>query len=254
MSEERIQHENGTTATEEKKREPFKIELEKTEFKSDADAKYITSIELCNLAKSVFGSIFGDYYGSTFEINQGYPMMTLCFSHIDDRSTDKILATQRSSTKTVGSKLIDSTRAKDNLMKNGDRYVLTDDAKDAIFPILMYKYKRGGFDKVNWNNMCTECVDNYQVSAFSTGRGVPYTKVAGIDPQLLAALIWGEKDEDGAIDYGITVLKNVSMNSMGFPGQTPNNFILLITRSHNKTVQKTFEKLGLGYTGSNIIR
>ena len=178
-------------------------------------------------------------------------MITLLFSHVE-AGAGQTVATERSSAKNTGSSVIDKTRSRDHLMKEGDRYVLTEDGLDIIKPLLLPQFFNKG--KVVVKRFVSTTTDANPSSMFGQINTVQQlTQVIGIDPKKIAALIWGTKDEDGVVDYGVTVLKDLSLNGMAFPGMLPKNFVLKIDRAHTETIMKTYEKFSIN-TGSSIVR
>lgn len=233
-------------------RKPFVVEVDPIEFTPDEEGKYVTSNELCSLTNGIFREIFSDWYGSKFEVSGGIPMISLHFSHME--KTDGVtLATERLSAKQVGNSTIDKTRSRDNLLVNGDKYTLTEDGKDFIKKLLIPRVFNSG--KPNWGNIVSATVDATTQSMYTTVNAQQLTKVTCIDPRRICALLWGDKDESGALDYGITILKDLSITPMTIPGaQIPSNYVLRIQRAHTATIAKTYEKFGIGAFGSSIIR
>jgi hypothetical protein len=178
-------------------------------------------------------------------------MISLHFAHID-KPEGGVVATERSSAKTVGNTTIDKTRSRDRMMADGDKYVLTDDGKDFIKKLLLPRMFNN--NKPNWSNIVGETIDGNQASIYAPMNANHVTKVSYIDPRRICALLWGEKDESGSLDYGITILKDLSINPMTMPGTIPSNYVLRIQRAHTQTIAKTYEKFGIGAFGSNIIR
>lgn len=242
--------ENNQAVVTNETRIPYAVNVEPVHFEPDSEGKYLTSIELCELTRDIFKVAFANFYGCKFEFIQGVPSISLFFSHID-APENGVVATERSGAKVTGQNVIDATRNRDNLMRNGDRYVLTEDGLDIIKPLLLPQYYNKG--KVDQKRFVSEVSDSNQASMFSQASAVQVTKVAGIDPRRIAAMIWGEKDEDGLVDYGISVLKDLSFSGMNFPGAIPSNYMLNITRAHTDTITKTCSKLCIN-AGSNIIR
>lgn len=250
--------------TENKDRKPYRLDIENDAFNPDYDGKYLTSIEFCKLTNEIFRAAFVNFYGSKFEISGGQPVMSLLFTHMDqvpeyteDQDGNSVVAhvaTTRADGNKVGNKTIDSIRRRENFRLNGDKFYLTEDGKDIIKPLLFPRIYNNG--KVNWNSIVVETSDANGSSLFGTMNQIQLTKVGGIDPKRVASLIWGRKDEDGEIDYGISIMRDLTINSgFGMPGsQGGKNYAMSITRAHVSAISKTYENLGLGSVGSNIIR
>ena len=191
--------------------------------------------------------------------------MELYFTHVDnipeptvDQETGEQIvyhvATQRFGGNTVGSSLIDKTRNRDNRMINGDRYTITEDGADIIKPLLFPRLYNHG--KPNWNQIITEISDQSANGYYAQMNVLQLTKISGIDPKRVAALIWGRSDEDGEIDYGIAIMRDLTINTgYGMPGSSVGtNFALDIKRAHTKSISNTYESMGLGQIGSSIVR
>jgi len=244
MSEEK------KTETKVEERTPYEINIDPETFDPDSEAKYLTSTEFCGLINVIFRAAFRDYYGSKFELsNNGVPSISLHFSHIEAGEGEAV-ATVRSGAKTIGNSVIDKTRQRDHMMTEGDRYMVSEDGKDVISKLLFpYIYNKG---KINWKNITAEVSDGGNQMFY--GQGQQLTKITGIDPKRICAMLWGTKDDEGEVDYGISVLKDLSVNPMIMPGTVPSNYVLMITKAHTSKIRKTYEKLGIGIVGSNIIR
>ena len=246
---------NGTQTTDETKRTPYHVDIEPSKFLPDAESKFVTSLELCQDTRDIFKAAFADFYGCKFEILQGtgVPMITLLFSHVE-APEGQTVATAPSSAKTTGSSVIDKTRSRDHLMKEGDRYVLTEDGLDIIKPLLLPHFVNRNTGKVDLKRIVSPIADINQSSMFAPANAVQLTQVIGIDPRKIAAMIWGEHDVDGGdVDYGITILKDLSANGTAFPGMAPQIFALKIDRAHSEALKETYKKIGIS-TGSNIVR
>ena len=246
-------------------RKPYILNIEPDDFNQIYDGKILTSIEFCKLTNEIFNAAFCNFYGSKFEVMGGRPVINLFFSHMDqapDSVTDQDgnvgvahIATERFNGNKVGSTVIDKTRGRDNRMTNGDKFYLTQDGQDIIKTLLFGNLYNNG--KPNWNQIVTETAENNCSSIYGTMNQLQLTKVTGINPERVAALIWGKKDEDGDIEYGVSVLRDLSFGGFnGIPNvqQAGKNYALNITRAHNNAIAKTCENLGIGLIGSNIIR
>ena len=64
--------------------------------------------------------------------------------------------------------------------------------------------------------------------------------------------LFGKKEGDSWLDYAVDVKADLSARN-GFGISSP-NYVLNITKAYNEHIKKTYEKLGLGTAGSNIIR
>lgn len=237
-----------------KDRETFKINIEDHEpFNPIAASKYITSSDFCKLTSTLFHSVFNDFEGCRFIAGQNVqPTIDFIFNH---GSYDKgaILGVQRyENGDNSSSDVLSKLRNRDNMLKNGDRYYLTDDGKDVIKPLLTRERFNNG--NPNWKGIVSEWQDRGPVSSYYYSQAPVYTKVSYIDLKRLCQLIFGGKDGDDVLDYDVSIkgVMNPAGQQLAIPGNT--NYVLVITRASSNEVQKTYQRLGFGLVGSNIIR
>jgi hypothetical protein len=238
------------------KRTPYKIEFEHEDFGEDYKGKYMSSITFCKKFSDIMRETFANYAGCEMEPVKTpmgeIPMISAYFTHMDKipegNNGDALhLATSRDSANKVGSTIIDNMRARDNVRNNGDAFVITDDGKDILLPLLMYKYYNGG--KPNWKQITVEVTmpDKWN-------RPAQYTKVFGLDPDRVASFIWGNKNKNGEfIDYGVAIVKDLSV-MMGMPNMNGGrNFALKVDVACKSQLERTYAELGLGMVGSRMV-
>lgn len=228
-------------------RTPYVLEVEPLVFESDAECMTLTSTELCNLTNEYFKAAFADYAGCKFETVGGAPSITLCFSHIKhDEDSDLVYACDMTAGKVTGNNVIDRTRAYDRLVKEGDRYHLTENGKDVIKELLMPKLAN---DKnLNWGKITADFIDRSQATYFNPNNAQVLTKVMSIDPNAMCAKLFGAK----GFGYSVQIRGDLYAHRPGVTGSQ--NYVLNILRVDNKTIQKTYEKLGIGVIGSDFVR
>lgn len=232
-----------------KKRTPYKLEIEPEDFTSDCEQKFISSNDFCKLLNEYFSAGFSDWYGSTFDCPGGPPYITLYFDHAERVEEGKARACSRISDKVVGNSVIDKTRSRDHRIKEGDRYIITDDGKDIIKPLLLPRYYNQG--KPQWDKIVVDYTE--QPSFYSQGQQL--TKIIGIDPCKVCSLLWGFKNDDGEVmEYGVNVYGDLNIRAGILPGRIQPNYALGITRAHNDVIRETYARFGIGIVGSNIIR
>ena len=130
-----------------------------------------------------------------------------------------------------------------------DRYFLSEDGKDAFRNLLSFQVYNNG--KPNWGKVVSEFSENTQQRFYGFNQAPQYTKVGYIDLAKFAALIWGDKDEEGnSVEYDVNIVR--PLNS-GVPGMPPSNYMLSVTQVSAKELQATYEKLGFG-SFSSIVR
>jgi hypothetical protein len=219
-------------------------------FEADAEVKFLTSNELSKLTNEYYHAAFADYEGCIFEMSQGAPSITLYFNH-PKHVENAIYACDTLTNVKVGNSVLDRLNAYDRQVKEGDRYHLTEDGKDIIKPLLVRRlFGNGG--NVNWGNITSEVIDKATANYYQPANAQHLTKVTGIDPCAVCAILFGTADEEGSLDYGIEVKADLSMRN-GFGNQHP-NYVLSVTKAHNDVISKTYEKLGFGIAGSAIVR
>lgn len=239
--------ERKTEATEERK--PYTLTVEPIEFAADAEVKILTSNELCKLVNEYFRAAFADFEGSLFEMSQGAPSISLFFNH-PKHVEGAVYACDTVDGKKVGNSVLDRINSYDRKVKEGDKYHVTDDGKDIIKPLLSPKYFNNG--RVNWGNITFEFADRTTVNYYQPQAAQHMTKIIGIDPRAICAIIFGSKDADGTLDYDIDVKADLSARN-GFVNAHP-NYVLNVMKAHNNVISKSYEKLGFGAAGSSIIR
>ena len=230
-------------------RKPYSLEVEPMVFESDAEIKFLTSNELCKLMNDYFKAAFADYEGSIFEMGQQGLSISLFFNH-PKHVEGAVYACDTADAKKVGNSVLDRINAYDRQVKEGDRYHLTEDGKDIIKPLLASRHFNNG--KVNWGNITCEFADKNPSNYYQPQAAQHMTKVTGIDPRAICAILFGSKDETGSVDYAVEVKSNLSMNN-GFAASHP-NYVLSIMKAHTDVLVKTSEKFGLGVAGSAIVR
>lgn len=227
-------------------RKPYTLEVEPINFTADAEVRILTSNKLCRLVNEYFKAAFADFEGSTFEMSQGAPTISLVFNHLK-YSEDQITCCAMASTKSVSNSVIERSRTYDRLAKEGDRYHITEEGKDIIKKLLAPRYYNGG--DIKWGNIVCEYVEK-QMYGYG---GVQFTKIVGIDPRLICAIIFGAKDGDSTLDYAVDVKFDLSTKN-GFAVASMPNYVLHITRANYDHIKKTYEDLGFGSAGSTIVR
>ena len=237
----------------ENKREKFVIDIdEHFEFNAIAESKFITSKDFARLTNELFHSVFADYEGCTLEVNGNEPTLALVFNH-GEYDEKAITCCERISTKSVGSTVIDRGRSRDNLLKDGDRYYLTEDGKDVISDLLIRRVYNNG--NIDLRKVVSEISERGPVNTYFVQSQQQYTKVSYISLDRLCGLLFGTKDEDGTpVEYSANVVAMIPTYNV--PGVNVNaNYVLNITRVSSKEVADIYNKLGLGVqSGLNIIR
>lgn len=244
--------ETKTENTKETKREKFVISNdEPLKFMADGAMKFTTSLEFCKLTNEIFSAVFTDYRGCTFEMSGAGPTMSLYFNHVKT-TDDGTYACERAGSKEVGNSIIDKTRARDRQLREGDRYMLTEDGKDVISSLLIPRLYNQG--KIDFRKIVTDIFENNGTTY--NPSTVQITKVVGIDPRRICALIWGDKDPENdkaKYDYGIDVKSDIN-RQFGWGGAyNAPNYALVITQANTAVLESTCQKLGFNTNQSSIV-
>ena len=232
----------------EEQRTKYSVEVEPMAFEADAESMTLTSNELCALTNELFKAAFADYAGCKLEASQGQPVMSLYFSHIKhDENDENYYACDMAEGKKVGNSVIDRTRNYDRLVKEGDRYHLTDDGKDVIQPLLLPRFANR--KNLNWGDIVTDFIDRSNVSYFNPMNGGQImTKVMNVDPNAICAKLFGDK----GFSYSVQIRGDLYAFRGGFGGAS--NYVLNILKVDNDVITKTYEKLGVGVIANDYVR
>lgn len=236
--------------------EEFKIEvLEHERFDHIVDEKFVTSGEFCKKVSELFRSIYSDYEGCCYEVNQqGLGTIGLFFNHAEITDENRKAAITRIIPEDSGinSDVVRRIRTNDFRSKNGDRYFLTKEGKEGLDDFVipnMVNYKTG---KVQWDKITAEVANG---TAYYGQPPVVYTKVSLIDPGKIAALIYGETDEEGE-HWVYDVVRLSSMPMVGnIGGNFESQYMLKIRRVYEPEVVKLSNQMGVSLAnGINITR
>lgn len=230
-------------------REEFKVELDPIPFEPIGSVMYISSSKVAELTHQILRQVFADSEGCIFSNVNNIISLTALFNH-NKYDEDAILACCRGDQQQgTGRSVIDVSRQMDSYLRNGDRYIITEDGKDFFKKLLLPSLTPKG--KVNWGNVVGEYVDRTQYSIWSTSQNTPhYTTINGLDVNMIARMIWGDEDEGGEpIVYNTTVL-----SAIGMPMNGVQNYMLAINRIYDKGVKATYQAMGFNNIGSPIIR
>ena len=244
---------NNSTKPEEAKE--FVININDHEkFNGLVETKYISSNELCKLVAEIFRSVYADFEGCRFEINQqGLPFISLFFNHSEPDEKDRVNGVTRTvqdKTGTLKNETVRRIRQHDTNNRVGDRYFLTEEGSSGIGKFIhdFYINKKDG--KINWDKITAE------VSQRQTYYGQPpvsLTQVSMLDPNKLVTEIYGSTDEEGNnIVYSVNLMKSVPQQvGMGLQAQ----FFLAIQKVSEKEVVALCNQLGVAPNqGLDIIR
>ena len=240
---------SDATKTEAPKREPFVVKVDEPyEFNPIAGSKFITSTEICEMISGLLKTVFCDFEGCIFEVNQGMePTIALIFNHGDYPDSTLPRACERIGSKQVGNTIIDRGRARDSYNRNGDRFYLTEDGQDFVKSLIIRRLYNNG--NINYRNVVTEIMDRGPISQTFTTQPIQYTKVSFMSIDRLCSLIFpnGEKEED-RVEYIVGISAPINM------GYGVSNYVLNITKISSKELSAFCNKIGVNMQSLNIIR
>jgi hypothetical protein len=243
------------SAESKQERKPYTIDLEEhLPFNGVASTAIITSKQFCSCLNELFHQVFADYEGSKFIIpqNGGRPTIDLVFNHGNYENADLPVACENATKPNAGkgqNSILEIARGRDRLMKEGDRFYLTQDGQDIIKPLLdPYHFNRG---KINWGNIIFPTTDGNNMMQIYGYRQQQYSEVTGLDLNRLADLLYGVKDKDGKIYQNHVDIKAPGSNGPVYGAPL---YIFWITRVSQDTVQEVYQSLGIGTGTSSIIR
>lgn len=238
---------------EKESREKFKIIVDDLEVEPGvAQTNFVLSSEIQQKISELFKSVFADYEGCLFEDSNGEPTISLLFNR-KKYDEDERVGSYRIGANS-GSSVIDRRRNQDRQMQEGDRYYLTDDAKDVVSDLLIPRLYNNG--NINWKLIVSDYQERNQSNYYMMPNQIPvYTKVSGLSLNriLNANLIEGfaSKDKDGnKVEHGATLA--APLNYMNY--QQGSVYVLTITTITVNNLNKIYEKLGFGSAVSRIIR
>lgn len=240
---------------EENSREKYVLELEEFEaFKDVYSGLFTTSIVLAKKIKEFFQIAFSDIEGARIDYENNSLALKVFANHGDHSGDELPTAVERFNQRTTGSKTLDSIRARDNMLSNGDKFFVTDDGADVFGEFLYNRYLRGN-KKPDWKKLTSEVSDGYQQAGFYYGRqvGIPLTQISGLDLSKVLSAMYGNKDENGNnVEYMAVVMGRINNNMMGM--STIPNYALMILRANEGNIIEACKEIGLDFQTSNIVR
>lgn len=253
MSNEFNNSNNGNNAEE----RVYKINVKSSEnFCPTSAGKYIDSTEFCRKVNNILKAAYSDCVGTTFEPVPGTNTFMICayFDHLNHGS-DVTAVTKKQEDENTRNSTLRMTRAYNRRLQEGDKYHMTPEGKDGLKDFILnpgeargiYQQGKNGL-QVNWGKICTDLADSsYGVAPQQ------YTKISFFDCAKLAAVIYGEEDEDGnPVEYGVRILRSLPTYN-GVNGGT--GYMLEVDRVSRNAVIELCNKFGIGYQpGLNIIR
>lgn len=234
-----------------------------TSFEPVCDATYVRAHDFASLVYHVFKPVFADFYGARFEMNASpaaktmIPSITLFFDHADHSKDgdDKITGVELVKDAKNASGILKTLRERDRLMRDGDRYYLTDDAKSIIEEFVIPSYRLRKTNEINWQAIVGEYVDRQPSQMYGYGfvqqqKSPQLTRVSFLSLEACARFIYGTKveNEDGSVDY-------IDYRVQPVPLMNGNNivdYVLFIMRAHVNNIDDVARSCGWA-PQSNII-
>ena len=240
---------DANTKTDSPKREPFVVKVDEPyEFNPIAGSKFFTSTEICEMISGLLKTVFCDFEGCIFEVNQGMePTISLIFNHGDYPDSKLPRACERLGSKQVGNTIIDRGRARDSYNRNGDRFYLTEDGHDFVKSLIIRRLYNNG--NLNYKNIVSEITDRGPMTQTFIANYVQYTKVSFISIDRLCSLIFPTGEADGdKVEYSVSISAPINM------GYGVSNYVLNVTKISSKELSQFCNKIGLNMQSLNIIR
>lgn len=229
-------------------------------FASIANMAYIHSNQFANIVAATFRQTFADFEGCLFETAQdGRPFMSFFFNHAKTDSNLPCACELVNAATAKGNDVISRMRQRDSLMKDGDRYYLTQDGID-IFSELVPDFYRNRNQKIDWKKYVSETSDPTilpnQWDRSSWGRPrAQFTMVTFVDVNLLAKLIYGSYNKETNEIYDYEVLIKACLDAPMNPYQSysrTHNYMLEIKQVPVHAVQEVYKSIGI-VQGSGLI-
>ena len=262
MAENDVRNNNETV----EERKEFRINIQGLKFDPIIDSKFIFARDFGEIVSNIFRGVFVDWEGCRISEIKGtnYIGLDFFFNHNDYQDDGRPKAITRNTDTKTHNTTLGGIRRINNIISNGDRYYLTDDAKDCFKPFLFDNIGglRGQQGNINWNRVVSEVAEPNQRSFQMYGQ-IPvqqFTQVSFIDPSKIATLIYGEDDAEDGAKWCYQVTPVYSMPIMSQYGITnnpdPASKVLRIDRVSATELNDLATKLGFSNIGNklNIIR
>ena len=240
----------------EQQEEKFEIKVtEKEQFPEDFRGTAMTSVDFCKLVSSLFRTVYEDFEGCQFVVDQrGIPFINLFFNQIDasQKRDSGIYATDReipSDKKKGGSGFVGRRRQMDTQRQWGDRFYLTDEGKEGLKKFLYPNYISNN-GNVDWGRLCTPVAADTKGALWTYSQPKQMTKVEGLSPIALVNEIFGTEENGSPIENDFRVVKSLN-TSFGNGLVNSGNFMIEIRRYNWNRVEETAQKTGL--VGNGII-
>jgi hypothetical protein len=228
-------------ATEETKREKFTVDVKEGVSLSPIESGVdISSEKLCDHIFDFFSGIFADFEDCQFNvIGQQKPTITIYFNHGNYSESDR-LGVKKGGDKELGNSILDRSRRRDRIIASGDRYFLTEDAKDILEELIPHAFNQ----KIDWKNYVSEI----NFSAYQGGVRQPnLTAVSGLSVEKLCEKIKliGPNDPDDRYEYAFTIKAELTNGNMMIMGNNfTRNYLLTIMKASEKELDKVYAELG----------
>lgn len=204
----------------------------------------ITSQELCQSVADYF-SVFKDFIGCNFIVGNGAikPYIAIYFDHGDYADGD-LVGVKKGGDKQYGNDIIDRSRRRDRIIASGDRYFLTEDAKDILEQFVP---NRPG-QKIDWRNFTSE------ITQVIDGQQIRCTMVSNISIEKLCAALKliGPNEDNDEYEYSFAIDYELTNNNFIAGMNLSRNYMLMINKASGKEVDKVYQKLG--FISNNIVR
>ena len=222
------------------KREKFSVDVEGVNLSPIESGIDISSEKLCDYIFDFFSSIFVDFEDCQFNvIGQTKPTISIFFNHGNYTEGDRV-GVKKGGDGHSGNELLDRSRRRDRLIASGDRYFLTDDAKDIIEEFIPHGFNQ----KIDWKNYVSEI--NYN-NPYTGNRQPNLTQVSGLSVEKLCEKLKliAPNEADDRYEYAFTIKAELTNSNMMIMGNNfTRNYLLTIMKASEKELDKVYAELG----------
>jgi hypothetical protein len=235
---------------------------EHIDFKPISDEKYLSSTKFLQTVSSVMHSVYADFEGCKLvPMQNGQSYLVFYFNHnnnVSDGSKIVACTAEAPGTNTVKNETLRSIRLADSFRTNGEKYYLTEDGKSSLADLLV----RGNFafhpnGKVKWDKVVFDTADSTPQYGYFSRTPQMLTSVMYIDPDRIAALIYGEGQDDSGFpkwEYTVRIVHNLQPSVVNRFGVTTGQ-MLCIERISREETNNLAAELGIQQvSGLDIVR
>lgn len=206
------------------------------EFSSQHAIKVTTTMALCKLVNALFRAI-PDYEGCIIAPDANGILQCSLYFHLSPKQTEQSVVVSADSL--VSNNDIMAKYNRMSARSQNRKLSLTDFGKTILFDYI-YKGNVKEINKVNWNQITVEQIDQQQY-----GQGIPLLKVNCIDLLKVIPKFYSNPDKK-FYQWNLQIMRPIGIANVGTP-----NFLVTIARIDCKEVEQLASEMGfLTSTGS----